>query len=283
LYAGRWAVYNRDVRAALMVSLLVAAAGSAYAASESDEDALTRGLAAYEALDYRNAIRLLEEASHTSLTRDEQVQCYRTLAFAHASVGEPDAAREAFKRLLRVDPAAQLDRTVSPKLSAIFEQARAAVSSVVGLQQVLPVITPTVTPPRPRGGEPLRIEIAYPGGAAADASLFHRVAGEVTYQKLSARGTGAGRFQFTLPPPAVRPPAIEYHVVVLDERGAALALAGSLARPLSLGVERKKVAWYRRGWTWGVIVGVAAAAGAAAGLGVGLWEGEATHVRVVAR
>jgi hypothetical protein len=44
---------------------------------------------------------------------------------AYVAVGEHDKAKADFEHLLRVDPSAELDRSVAPKVRAVFEEAKA--------------------------------------------------------------------------------------------------------------------------------------------------------------
>ena len=55
----------------------------------------------------------------------------------------------------------------------------------------------------------------------------------------------------------VEAPALEYYLVVLDENGASVALAGTLGQPLAVDVEGRKRPVYVKGWFWGVMAGVA--------------------------
>src|SRR5262245_61602438 len=98
----------------LLLALLVAAAlllvgGRAGAELESTE--LRAGVAAFEALDYEAAVEHLGRALRETLTTEEQVVTYRTLAFARVALDQPAAAKRAFENLLGVDPTYQPDRT----------------------------------------------------------------------------------------------------------------------------------------------------------------------------
>jgi tetratricopeptide (TPR) repeat protein len=90
-----------------------------------DSDLVKAGVAAYDELEYDKAIDLLHKALAESLTRDEKLVTYRTLAFSHVALGDEASARERFKALLRVDPTIKLDRTISPRVRKVFDEARA--------------------------------------------------------------------------------------------------------------------------------------------------------------
>ena len=55
----------------------------------------------------------------------------------------------------------------------------------------------------------------------------------------------------------MQPPALEYYLVVLDDSGASVALAGTLGQPLGVDVQARKRPVYTKGWFWGVLGGVA--------------------------
>jgi hypothetical protein len=103
--------------------LLPLAAGAATLRVESD--LVKAGVAAYDDLEYDKAIDLLHKALAESLTRDEKLVTYRTLAFCHVALGDEPAARDQFKALLRVDPTVKMDRTISPRVRKVFDEARA--------------------------------------------------------------------------------------------------------------------------------------------------------------
>ena len=56
--------------------------------------------------------------------RDQLATIYRSLGESRAALGDDDAAATEFRRLLALDPAAELPRGSSPKVTAPFESAR---------------------------------------------------------------------------------------------------------------------------------------------------------------
>src|SRR4051812_21980263 len=109
----RWAV--------LSCTLFVASV----ALADVDSPLVKNGLTAYGDLDYAKAVQLLEQARGESLTREEKLVTYRTLGMAYVALGKIDEGKKHFKRLLRIDPNSSLDRSVAPKVRAIFEEAKA--------------------------------------------------------------------------------------------------------------------------------------------------------------
>src|SRR4051794_12666178 len=148
-----------------LVGVGLIAAAPAWAEIES---ALVRkGVAAYAELDYQKAITLLEQARNESLTREEKILTYRTLGMAYVALGQNGPAKIDFQRLLRVEPTATLDRSVAPKVRAVFEEAKAeAATSVHGVAPALAAVMPTVTPAAPREGRSVVVRASHPGGVA---------------------------------------------------------------------------------------------------------------------
>lgn len=268
----------------LGLALFVVAATAVPARAEVDSPLVKRGLAAYADLDYTRAVQLLEAARAESLTRDEKVAAYSTLGRAYVALGQPDKAKAIFGHLLRVDPSYALDRADAPKVRAVFEQAKGEVAtSGRALTPALPKVTPTLEPAAPREGRPLTLHVTWPGGVAKKMTVYFRHQGAASFSRASVGGAPGGRFEATVPGLAVAPPAVEYHVVLLDDAGASIAAAGSLGQPLSVPVAAVKKPVYARGWFWGVIGGVAAAGALAAGLAVGLPRSNSAPVTVNAQ
>jgi hypothetical protein len=239
----------------------------AHAAIESD--LVQRGLAAYNDLQYTRAITLLHQALQETLTREEKLATFQTLAFAHVALNDSAAATTDFENLLRIDYGFQLDRTISPRVRSVFEAARARVATGQdgngGAGTSLPVVTPRVEwgdAPHARAGHAITVQLAHPGGVAARAQLFYRTRGQPIFSSSSAPADSQGRFFFTVPGVAVQSPALEYYLVVLDDSGSSVAQAGSLAQPLAVDVPAQARPLYARGWFWGVVGGSAVVAAA---------------------
>ena len=263
------------------VAVLAIVLAPLHARAEVESALVKGGLAAYAALDYARAIDLLEKARGESLTREEKILTYRTLGMAYVAVGQLDPARIDFEHLLRVDPSAELDRSVAPKVRAVFEEAKAqAATSAHALAPALPAVTPKVTPAAPHEGHPVAVHVIYPGGLARKMTVYFRKSGEPQFSRATVDANATGDFDATIPGLAVQPPGLEFHVVLLDETGASVAAGGSLGTPLSVTVSRAKRPVYTRGWFWGVIGGIAAAGALATGLALGLPRGNSAPVTV---
>ena len=269
-------------RAVAALSLLVALGAPALA--EVDSPLVKKGVAAYADLDYAKAVQLLEQARKESLTREEKIVTFQTLAMAHVGLGQMQEARSDFQRLLRIEPSFQLDRSVAPKVRAVFEEAKTQVAtSGRPTQSGLPEVNPTITPTsRIKEGMPVTVQVSYPGGVAQRMALFHRRAGTAAYSKLLVDGKN-GQFEATIPGLAVQAPGLDYFLTLLDDGGADVAAAGSLAAPRTLAVAKVEKAVYAKGWFWGVIGGVAAAGAIATALAVVLPRSNTAPVTVNAQ
>jgi tetratricopeptide (TPR) repeat protein len=242
---------------------LLLSAAPAQAAVESE--LVQKGVAAYDALEFEKAIDLLKQALDESLTREEKIVTWRTLAFAYCALERAVDARAAFAHLLKVDPTADLDKSVAPRVRALFEESRAEVATgrAGPGESALPPLKTTVRPEHPLEGQALTVEVESVGGLGHAVQLFYRVRGQQRYSEVKAEGQ-AGRFELTVPGSDVRAPAVEYYLTALDERHTAIARTGGLTEPLSIEVAGRPKPIYKRGWVWGVVGGVAVAGAAVA-------------------
>ena len=104
-------------------------AGAAARRAAIESDLVKQGIAAYNDLEYLRAVELLQKALQETLTRDEKIVTFQTLAFAHVALGKHDDAVRDFENLLRIDGRFELDRTISPRVRAVFEEARGQVAT----------------------------------------------------------------------------------------------------------------------------------------------------------
>ncbi len=249
---------------ATTLALFVLVGAGAVARAEIESDRVRAALAAFRALKYERALSLLDQAAATeSLTRDEKIAVYRTAGFCHVALDRPDEARRDFVRLLTIAPETELDDRVSPRVRAVFEDARSEVA-LRGAEprsaHHLPELLPTRDPVAPKDGQREAVTVCHPGGMARRGRLFHRVPDEGGgYSRIEATVDDAGCVAFVIPGTAVRAPALELYVDVFDDAGAVIARAGSLGAPLSVAVRPRPVPLVKRRWFWGVIGGAGGA------------------------
>jgi hypothetical protein len=257
----------------MRLAVLLLLSTIAQAAVESE--LVTQGVAAFQAAEFDQCVDVLGRALAESLTRDEKVVAYRTLAFCHSALDHANEARAAFVQLLRVDEKTELERSVAPKVRVLFEEARAAIATGEAAPEqsnepVLPSLHPDLTPPRGNEGHAVTVSVSYPGGSAQELQIFYRSRGQVRYQTQKTGAQSDGRFDLVVPGSDVKAPALELYLTALDGHGAAVARAGNFAEPLVLEVAAPPVKKPKRLWVWGVVAGALMAAGLAVGLGVGL-------------
>src|SRR4051794_18518819 len=182
---------------ALIVPIVVGAAvvATPFAARADIDSPLVRdGVKAYAALDYQRAIALLEQARNDSLTREEKIATYRTLGMAYVAVGQPGPAKIHFQHLLRIDPTVELDRSVAPKVRAVFEEAKGeAATSAHAMAPALPSLSPSVEPAAPKQGRPVTVHVVYPGGVARKMTVYFRKPGDAQFSRevVAAAPSGA--------------------------------------------------------------------------------------------
>jgi tetratricopeptide (TPR) repeat protein len=251
-----------------IVAILLCAA---VARADVESPEVLAGVAAYNGLEYEKAITLLKQALGSTLTREEKLVTYKTLAFSYFATGNRPQTIAAFQNVLRLDENFELDRSSAPAERAALEEARAQVATGLGGQSggkhALSALKPTITPPHPIAGQTVRMRVDYPGGLAERMSLFYRPRGVGLYSRSIVGGDVGGRFDLTMPGARVVYPGMEYYIVALDEGGASVARAGSLSFPLAFDVRDSKKPVYKRGWFWGMMTGiVVAGAGVATAL-----------------
>jgi hypothetical protein len=152
---------------------------------------------AFQGARFEEARGLAESALTGLLSDAERVRAYELLAFAHAAFNdEVEQAVDAFAQALRLAPDYDPGSRVSPKVRALFEQARLRVPRPP--PQPAPALTPAAVPsagaaaPRPHTERGLLHRWWFWSGVAAVV-----VAGTVTAVALTASGPsgtlGAGK------------------------------------------------------------------------------------------
>lgn len=192
------------------------------AAAGPDPGALvTRAQREMLRLDFDRAIGLLERAEATGANRREQlVVIYRSLGESHASVGREREAEADFRRLLALDPDAELPRGSSPKLTAPFVAAREFMQRRSAL---------TVTcEPRGDGSALLTVQTD-PLGMVAAARAARADGGAV---EGATRKRGRDRIAIAFPPDAEACAALDRHG---NELARAMIHAGGPVAPPATG------------------------------------------------
>lgn len=229
----------------------------------ADLAALERGAAALTAFDGERALALLGEAAEGGPYKHrDHMHLYENLGIAHAYLGAEEASISAFDRLLALSPGHAVSYTLSPKVTFLFERARARAS-----ERATPGIR--VSWPRDLSVDrpvPLDIQVvADPLRMLARARLFSRVAGTKAFtQRDFALRPRGDYLKLTLPAPA--PAArnnrtLEIYLIGFDSRGNEVFTWGDDRRPnqLELAYQPPK-RWYQRWWVWALAGGIVAGA-----------------------
>jgi hypothetical protein len=108
-----------------VLSIAIAIAGLPRAAAARPVD-LAAAVRAVDELRYEDAATLLERALHAGDNGpDDLALLFRLQGEVAATLGDTEGARAAFERLLAIRPAARLPDGTSPKIVALFDEARA--------------------------------------------------------------------------------------------------------------------------------------------------------------
>jgi hypothetical protein len=204
-------------------------------ALHADEGAsLARAEAAYLEVDFESTKRLAHDALHAGGNEPaDTLRLYTLLGIASSALGEADAAREAFSRVIALDPQGRLDKTLSPKIRAPYLEIRGQLSARGDVPALEGHLTYDVGT--------LRLELVDPTaiGHAIEVSYRAEYAESFTSVKLAKAPAKLG------PAPAGAQ-RLEYALVVRDEYGNVIFRRGSEEQPELLALtspnDRFKVA-----------------------------------------
>jgi len=148
-------------------------------------------------------------AADPNATREERILSARLLGIAHTAMGDEQAARIWFIRLLTLDPEHELPKEISPRFRATFAQAMEAFARDGGVS--VTHTAPTADEALAGGPLNLRFEVVDPLSrvtrAVVEVAVVHGdVAGSPQQFPLSRSiGSGAGEvvFEGALPDPGV--------------------------------------------------------------------------------
>jgi len=248
----------------LLASLLAATA------SAQGTDPLVAAEQAYMEVDFERTAELARAAlASGQLTHDRLVRVYELLGVSLAAQGEEEASRDAYVKMLALDPEATVDTNLAPRLRSPFMEARGFWATRSDSLDV------DVTLVRARRG--LRIQLNDPLDMAVEIRVLTRVHG--TYEEMDEERLPAAPSHLVEVEGLPEVDQIEYVVQVLDGDGNRILERGTEDVPNVVGREPQPVGAPVEGgaaeggggaptWLW-VALGVVAAAG----LGVGLYYG----------
>lgn len=190
----------------------------------AEEATLARAEAAYLDVDFESTKALAHDALHAGgHEAADTLRLYTLLGIASSALGEDDAAREAFSRVIALDPQGHLDKTLSPKLRAPYLEVRGQLMA----RGDLPALDGRVT----NDTGALRLEVVDPTaiGRAIEVSYRAERSASFTTVKLLTAPAKLG----PAPKGAAR---LEYVVVVRDEYGNVVFRRGTEHEPAVLAL-----------------------------------------------
>ncbi len=225
----------RRHRAKVFVALLTCAsqlaapvsfAQTAVAASGSVDDELSEAERLIANVDYEGAIPVLERISNAKgLTHEQLIRVYRNLATAQAVMGHGAQARDAFIKLIAIDPDFRADQNMSPRVKAPYFEARGVWSA----QSVKPGIEATATVHR---GTDSRIVVTLrdPTHMAGHVVVGYHWEGSDPFTVKSSPASPTTTL--VIPPPKDKSTYLEVYAQAVDGNDSVLWESGSQTKPV---------------------------------------------------
>jgi len=203
-----------------LASLLAAAAPARAQPSE-----LEQAEAAYLDVDFEgtrdHAIEALRAGGHHP---EQLVRIYQLLGISSSALGEEGSAREYFVRMLGIDPDAELDDSVPPRLGGPYLEARGIWAARPGRLRVEAGLD--------RASSAVRVELRDPTDMAERVRVAARLEGEARYQVDEYPATSVVSAPVQGAADADR---VEYYVEILDTHGNVILAEGSAFAPRVVG------------------------------------------------
>jgi hypothetical protein len=183
----------------------------------------------YSKLDYEKANDVAERVlKQKGLTHDQLVRTYRVLAVTYAVLDKEEQSREAFLRLLVIEPEYTVDTNLGPKVSTPFVEARGqfrSLSAKPGIE-VAPVVRQGGGQLRVTTRDPTRIvkrvTVGYRWTASGDYTITNVAVGDAAVEVAPATG---GRTR------------LDFYAAALDDHDSIVFEAGSAQLPKSVFAE----------------------------------------------
>jgi hypothetical protein len=259
--------------ASLTLSLTVVCAAPPAAAEASD--AIDRARELFRSFEYDEAVEVLEDVvTDPTGTAVSRVQAYELIGAIRVLQNRQEPAREAFSRLLALDPGHQIDDPdIPPRVTKLFRAVHDG-----GVEPAAPALDLRV-PPDPPADERLDLEVVASGDAEGVATIvvFARRAASESFEPHEARREGDAYVVAVEP---LGEATLEVYVEARAPSGHVLARLATADEPRTIEAEAPRAEappevvepatrpWYRRWWVW-TIVGAVVAGGAVTGIVLG--------------
>lgn len=258
---------------ALLLSLVVQVS---LAGAPTPNHHLERAKVLYRKLQYNDVVKRLERALKIKgNTKGQLCEIHSLLGTVQVVLGNQEAARRAFKELLKIDPGYSLDPGISPKILGLFQQVKRELAPPVTFSKKPRVFTQAGEYPR------VQVVLSDQGKVVDRVELWCRDP-KGKFRRKDMKSHSPGRYSGYLPVKAEEYPQgfeLAYFIQAKDSEGGILAGQGSQAKPFVFTIpaippppkeEPVEVSspWYKKWWVWTavgvVVVGVAVGAGVAA-------------------
>jgi hypothetical protein len=240
----------------------------AVAGGNASDNLIEQASVRYADLDFEASLRLLEKAfKEPGNTRFQLVRIYHLQGLCHASVGQMEAARETFVRLLSLDSSFRLGAEVSPKIRAPFDALMKTNAPRLDIQ--------IIPPPFVEKGKPVVFTARVasdPARLAKTARIWFKRANEDKFSSVKNPLGGPSEYPITIPQPIWETKTgkgaflwygtieneYEGHLVDFGEENRAISLNVMDAAPKG-GLAAAETPWYGKWWVWAIVGGVVAA------------------------
>ncbi len=204
---------------ALLLAVAIALPRPAYA--QASEDPLERAEAAYLEVDFEGTLEAATAALAAGANnRRRLIRIYQLIGIAAAALGEENRSRDAYVRMLALDPEATVDRNLAPRLRSPFLEARGFWTARSDRLSV------EATFVRSRGA--FRIALTDPIGIVRELRVSARVPGQREYIVATAPASSSVLVPID---GAEDARGIEYAVAAVDEHGNELVALGTEDEP----------------------------------------------------
>jgi hypothetical protein len=240
----------------------------------SGMDPLLAAGEAYSNLEFEKALSLIDAAlGQKGNERERLIKIYHLQGLCLATLGKFSEAKEAFRKLLALDPSFRLGTDVAPKVRAPFDD---AVAEVVKRLEVRLVPPATV-----KEGERFEIvlsSVSDPAGMIRALVLaLRREGGKYSTLRVEPPFSAGRKIEVAPALWASGRGAVQWYGWVEGENGTVLQRLADEGHPMDIVVITKEqgalvasrgekvTPWYKKWWVWAIVGGVAAG-GATAGV-----------------
>jgi len=239
---------------------------------------LQQAEAAYVDVDFETTLSASQTAIDSGdLSPGELARAYELLGVSAAALGDAEAAREVFLRMLSIQPDRRLDDTVPPRFRAPYMEASGIVSARpdrMGAEVTLA-----------RAHASLRVVLVDPYEMVEGIRLHMRAEGTVEYETFEAPYGAEILVPFG---GAAGSAPVEYWLELIDPRGNQLVVEGSEFAPNVLGARAAGggeaapagPSIFEEPIFW-IIVGSVVLVGAGVGIGVGVEQASHANLQTV--